>query len=150
MAFSHYLFFFTKDPSQKFDQVLHASLILSTPPNYFCVRIIKTSRFLFLFPQAFMYWSKYLLLCILSVVHQTVLDIALLFHIIFILLAKSVLSSCQHLFLYFIFICKNVIANPNGHRSSEGRPQDVFIRSVRPCTILHVHWTSFFSPLQPW
>ena len=42
---------------------------------------------------------------------QTVLDIVLLFHEIFLLLAKSVLPSCQHLFLYFIFICKYVIVN---------------------------------------
>ena len=42
---------------------------------------------------------------------QTVLDIVLLFHEIFLLLAKSVLPSCQHLFLQFIFICKHVTAN---------------------------------------
>ena len=31
----------------------------------------------------------------------------------------------------------------------QGRQQDVFITSVRPCIILYVHWTSFFNQLQP-
>ena len=44
-SFSRYLFFLKKAPSQMFDQVLNAPLTLSTPPNYFCVRIIKTWRF---------------------------------------------------------------------------------------------------------
>ena len=43
--FSRYLFFLKKAPSQMFDQVLNAPLTPSTPPNYFCVRIIKTWRF---------------------------------------------------------------------------------------------------------
>ena len=48
-------------------------------------------------------------LSIIWLVHQTVQDIALLFNM-FLLLAKSVLPSCQQdLFLYIIFIWKNIM-----------------------------------------
>ena len=108
---SRYLYFFQKiSIADVWLGSKCASVILSTPPSYFCVRIIKTSRFLFLLPLHSMYWSLHLFLCILWVVYQTVLNIVLLFHIIFFFLTKSVLPS-WHLFLCFIFISKIVAAN---------------------------------------
>ena len=77
----------------------------------FPMRIKTTSWFLFTLPLHSMHWSHHHFLSILWVMYQTVLDVALLFHIIFLHLAKSVLPWCQHLFLYIIFICKNVTAN---------------------------------------
>ena len=72
----------------------------------FCVRIIKTSRFLFLLPLQSMNWPHHLFLYILWVIYQTVQDIVLLFHTIFILLAMSVLPPCQHLFICIISFIK--------------------------------------------
>ena len=36
------------------------------------------------------------------------------------------------------------IRRPNGYRSPEGRPYNIFIRSVHPCVLLDVHWLYFF------
>ena len=107
MAFSRYLFFQKRSVADVWLGSKYTS-DSTTPPNYFCVRIMKTSRFLFLLSLHSMHWSQHLFLCILRVVYQTVLGIVLLFQIIFLLLAMSVLPSHQHLFhcffISFLFV----------------------------------------------
>ena len=108
-AFQPLSFLFKKAPSQMFDQVLNAPLILSTPPSSFCVRIINTFRFLF-FATAFYAlvitsFSLYPLSCLLNSNGYCFTfshNIPSYF--------KVSVDSCQYLFLYFIFTCKNVAA----------------------------------------
>ena len=111
MTFSRYIFFFRKGSLYMFDRVLTAPLILSIASRYFCMIIIKTFRFLFLLALQSMNWLQHLFIYTLWVVYQTVQDIVLIFLTVFLLLAKSVLPSYQHLFLYIIFICKNITVN---------------------------------------
>ena len=108
-AFQTLSFLFKKAPSQIFDQVLNAPLILSTPPSSFCVRIINTSRFLFFCH------------CIPCISHNIFFSVSFgcllnsngycftFSHNIPSYFKVSV-DSCQYLFLYFIFTCKNVAA----------------------------------------
>ena len=111
MAFNRYLFFQKRSVADVWLRSKYTS-DSTTPPNYFCVRIMKTFRFLFLLSLHSMHWSQHLFLCILRVVYQTVLGI---------LFSNNIPSSCYvsaaitstfvSLFLYFIFVCKNVTAN---------------------------------------